>query len=359
MTRRRARRALFALIALVLVTSAGLAQAAGLDVDAGSLTPFEPSTRCTTATVAVTPGEVVRGVTDAVVVDVPAECAGLPVKVHLLDVPGAADVEVTAAAGPTTIPVGPNPAGEVAGAALVLGGWGVPTTWSYDAPPPEPVYPGNDATVVSEPRWAVTNQDPVQVCVAVDVTTDSPTPVEWRVELDLSLPPFNGRTDGYSLAGPDAWRFGLLPDTPSAGHLQVGGTPWGGAQTITAGQTYVVELCHWGLAAVDTPSAYTVTSEPSGTWTDTRACVVTTVAGNGTSPFWFGWEVVLDLQPAADHLAAAGRTLGGYEWDQVGGSLLRVPDPGTGPYAWRVTSSPTTTLIGSESLTFEVCALGG
>lgn len=348
-----------AVVAAVIVTSLaamGVAQAAGLDVSAGSITPFEPATACTDRTVEVTPGDVTRqGVAESVVVTVPEECAGVTGRLSLVEASGAREVELTAAPGETTVAVDPYPAGDVAGAALVLAGWGVPTTWSYTPAPLDPVYPGDEDTVTSEPQWQLSQ--PTSACVTVDVTTDSAEPVEWRVELDLSLPPFNGVTQGYSLS--DTWAYTLHPATPSEGYLQVRGNPQAGTHLVTAGTTRTFELCNWGLAPADQPSAYSVTTEPTGTWTDTRACMITTVAGNGTSPFWFVWSATVDLQPAADHLAAAGRNPVGYQWGDGSWSLLRTPAPETGPYAWHVVEAPYNALRGTDTASFEVCVLGG
>lgn len=352
------RRAVLAVVAVTALAAMGVAQAAGLDVSAGSITPFEPATACTAETVEVAPGDVDRrGVAESVVVVVPEDCAGVPGRLSLVEAAGAREVTLTATAGPTTVAVDPYPAGDVAGTALVLAGWGVPTAWSYTPVPLLPVYPGNDVTITSEPRWTVDGPEPVQACVAVDVTTDSPTPVEWRVELDLDLPPFHGQAERYSLSGDDAWAQQLYPATPSAGHLQVGGDPaQERSDLIQAGQTRTVEICNWGLVAIDQPDAYTVTTEPVGTWTDNRACVATTVQGNGTSQFWFAWSTTVDLQPAVDHLRVSPHGAVWYEWGEGSWQIHRTPDRSTGPHAWLVTASPSATLQGTQGFTFQVCA---
>lgn len=116
-------------------------------------------------------------------------------------------------------------------------------------------------------------------------------------------------------------------------------------------------MCHDALPpGVQTPSAYSVNTV-KGRWSDTRACLVTTVTGNGTSQFYVGWTVPLDMQSAVSRLQSAGRTFdaltySGNHWEQT---WTAAPD--VGPYGYRVVSNTAANIAGTESYVFETCAV--
>lgn len=225
------------------------------------------------------------------------------------------------------------------------------------AGPSGPVYNGNDDTVVTDISWTLVTNNPVQACFVAEVTTTSPTPVPWRLTMDLGRAPFNGQSSGYQLAGNDSWRYQFHSNSPGPGFIQVGGTAGGGRQTIVVGQVYEVSVCNWSLPpGVQTPGAYTVTIG-QGEWTPTRACLVTTVTGNGTEPFYFGWTAQLDMQPAVAHLIANGRSFDGYSYGGNNWMFTRTANPAAGPYAWTVTSSSPANIAGSQQFSFTTCAV--
>jgi hypothetical protein len=242
---------------------------------------------------------------------------------------------------------------------VMLDGWVVPAAWtSTDVPAPVgPVVPGTASTVLSNLTWVTLTNNPVQVCFQVDVTTTSTTPVAWAVDVDLAQAPFNGQTTGYSLQGDNGWKYRLYASTPTVGKLQIRGDPsaWDPWTTVVAGQVRTVKVCNFGLPIVQTPSAYTVTSTPT-TWTDTRACVATTVTGNGTSQFYVAWTAALDLQSAVARVQGSGKKIG-FDYDRAYYDTIPSPAPAVGPYASTIVSKNESSIAGTQTFTFEACAV--
>lgn len=343
----------------VAVSGVGIAHAARLDVAAGHLSVAGVGSPCSTPATA-TPEDrhnVHERYRDVRFV-MPAGCGGDVQLAVLQDGTAITTYVGTVSAGGTVLlnNIGWYTPADTTVAATI-DGWYLPTTWAYGPPEPAgPVYAGNAETVTTDLVWTSISNNPVQGCFAVDVSTTSTTPVVWRITMDLAEAPFNGQETGYAIQGPGGV-YETYASTPSAGHLQIGGTASGTRRTIVAGQTYHVEVCHWGLPpGVQAPSAYTV-STVRGTWTDTRACLVTTVTGNGTSEFYVGWTVTLDMQSAVTRLQSAGRTFdalthSGNHWEQTW-----TPAPGVGPYAYTIVSNSPANIRLSQSYVFETCAV--
>ena len=340
--------------AVVAGTAVVVGNAAQLQVDAGQLSVASASAPCT-GTATATP-EVSQGAQKFrdLRVTLPTGCSG--------------DVQVAVtASGGTVGSFSGSPAAD--GSVLVdnfsggfrpadisvsatLQGWTLPVVMGA-VPPTGPVYPADAVTVVTDIRWTLVTNNPVQACFAADVTTASTTPVPWRLEVDLTQPPFNGATTGYSFQGNDGWLYQQSAATPAAGYMQISGAVGKARETVVAGTTYEVQVCNYGLPpGVQTPSAYTVSST-QGTWTNNSACVQTTVTGNGTSQFYFGWTAVVDLRAAASRV---GRTSPRLElenaWQQTW-----TPAPDIGPNVYRVASQTSANLAGTQSYTFSACAM--
>jgi len=104
------------------------------------------------------------------------------------------------------------------------------------------------------------------------------------------------------------------------------------------------------------PSAYTV-SAAQGTWTDTQACLATTITGNGSSFFYFGWAVPVNMTPAFQRIQSAGYTvsrLALIPGSSTVASASPALSPGTSQYVVR--SEWQGVLRQSESLAVTVCA---
>jgi hypothetical protein len=334
-----------AIVAAVAVT-VGVGAASALPVAGATLTTVTTTHPC-----AGTAG--LAGGGSTLTVTLPSSgCAGRTVNVTLTSASGAVvgsgSATVSGNAATVTLPT----TGAVAAAATV-DGWHLGTTLSLT--PTGPITPGNPSTTLSDITWTLITNNPTQTCVAVDVTTNSPTPVAWAADVDLAQPPFNGAAPGgLSIQGVDSWRYQLAGNVPSAGKARLTGTAAGGRANVVAGTTYRVTLCHWNLPpGVDTPSAYAVTTT-QGTWTPTKACLDTTITGNGTSTFYVGWTTTVDMGPARAHLASTGHsrdawTYGPGEW--------AVNRTSTGPSTFAVSSTGPSTVAGTQSFTFTTCAV--
>lgn len=172
-----------------------------------------------------------------------------------------------------------------------------------------PFTPGNDDTVISGATWAVASA--TQYCVDVEVTTESTDPVAWAMDVDTSGNPFNSSL-------PDELQGAVPSGTPVAGEVvEVTGTDGGpdspfnatwNNHLITAGQTATVRVCDYdaGLPAVVDAGddTYSYASEFTGT-TLTNSCVSTRIDG-ASSPFYVGWEVVVDWSDVLDAAVADG-----------------------------------------------------
>lgn len=239
-------------------------------------------------------------------------------------------------------------------------GWPVAATW---VPPAAagPVYPGPDGSAFDTTvTWDLTNATSgQQACFTIRVTTRSTTPIVWSAYIDTTQAPFNGARTGYSLQGDESWKYQLGAPT-TAGLIRVSGRTdvWQPYDTVVAGQVRTVSVCNYSLpGAVVTPTAYTV-SFAQGTWTDREACVVTTVTGNGTSPFYVAWQTPVDMTAAVARLRSAGGSpdawrYGGEEW-----RLDRTLVPSlAGPYVFQTTSRTASNIVGTQSFSFSTCVV--
>ena len=358
---------LLVLLALpvILVFSTAVAQAAHLGLAPGSLGVYTAADACAPGGVTATAPTGSTSASVVVLGSVPSACDGRAVQLVVYRADGAAlataGSTLTVTAGSASVAVPSFVVADAAGVALTLGGWGSVATWVPPVSPTGqwPVTPGNAGTLVSATGYSISN-NPVQVCVNITVSTASTVPVAWRVTLDLTKPPFNGQTDAgtYSLQGTDGWRYALYGDTPSSGSMQVGGTQNGGRRSIVSGQQYVVTLCQFHLPNPPvTPSAYTVTTSApvydSGTH---RACLTTTIAGNGSSEFYVGWTATVDLSGAVALLTANGRAASGWAWPSNDWEVQRTQLPGTSSFV--LTSATAGSIAGSQTFVYVACATG-
>ena len=344
-------------VSVALLLGAFSAHAAQLRLTSTYLTTYSHNHPCP-GTASTTPASGSTPVTAVTVTMPSASCSGLTVQLTLLDPTGAVVSHGSGVVTGSTATVSMSAAFDPQTGMAVQGavnGWNLPLTWSYTAP--DPVYQGNTPTTLTQITWTLVTNNPVQACFTATVTTTSTAPVEWRVTLDLAQAPFNGASPGgFSLQGSDSWRYQWYQNTPAPGFLQIGGTASGGRATITAGASWDVQVCNWHLPpGVQTPSAYTVTTART-TWTAKKACLATTVTGNGTERFYFGWTALVDMRPAVDRLAQAGNPLSAYSYSSNNWMLTRTSAPDVGVNVFRVTSNTAADLAGSQSITFETCA---
>jgi hypothetical protein len=342
------RRALVLVVVAILAVATGLAAASSLAVTSRGITATSAAHPCPGGATAVAAGGTVT------VTLASTACDGMSVQLTTLAASGDA-VEsgaATVSGSVATVPVATSGATSVV---ATVAGWPLAVTYSADSR--GPVYPANPDTTLTDVSWDLVSNNPTQACFHGTVTTTSSTPVEWGLTIDLAQAPFNGAGHHtLQLAGADGWRYRIAPNQPSPGFAQVEGTNRGDRRTIVAGQSYRVDVCAWSLpAGVDTPSAYTVATVPSTTqWTTSRACLDTTVTGNGTSQFYVGWTAPVDMAPAIARLAEGGNVPDAWAY---GSTEWMVDRTQTGPTTFTVGSKAPSTVVGTGSFTFTTCAV--
>ena len=353
MARRRTGPAIAALLLLGALATASVASAASISVDAGAMDTFTVGHPCHGTLAATTP--TTTGTVSTVSVTPPAACAGRTVAVAVNDGTVVRNGTATApASGSVTVTLNgaytPSTTTQVAATAS---GWHLDTSWSYTPPAPPatgPIVPGNAQTVITDIAWTQPAQN--QVCVDVTVTTNAASSW-WRVDLNVNQPPFNGATSGYQLDG----NVQFIPGSGTAvgGVLGIEGSNpgWG---RLNPGATRTFEVCHWGTPApADLPSAYTVTYS-QGTWTDVEACVLATITGNGSSEFYFGWSVPIDMTAAYQRIQSAGNTVGRVQEDTYSPTASYSPARSPSVSSYTVTSEWQGVLRLSETRTVGLCA---
>lgn len=353
MARRRTGPAIAALLLLGALATASVASAASISVNAGAMDTFTVGHPCHGTLAATTP--TTTGTVSTVSVTPPAACAGRTIAVAVNDGTVVRNGTATApASGSVTVTLNgaytPSTTTQVAATAS---GWHLDTSWSYTPPAPPatgPIVPGNAQTVITDIAWTQPAQN--QVCVDVTVTTNAASSW-WRVDLNVNQPPFNGATSGYQLDG----NVQFIPGSGTAvgGVLGIEGSNpgWG---RLNPGATRTFEVCHWGTPApADLPSAYTVTYS-QGTWTDVEACVLATITGNGSSEFYFGWSVPIDMTAAYQRIQSAGNTVGRVQEDTYSPTASYSPARSPSVSSYTVTSEWQGVLRLSETRTVGLCA---
>jgi hypothetical protein len=277
--------------------------------------------------------------TQVVLSGVPVACRGQVASVRLFAADGtalaAADTTVTlAAADSTTVTVPSYATARVAGVALTVGTWSLPTAWTAPAGTVTgPVTPGPGTTFASV-TWSQLAASGTQACVTVVLTATPGT--DWRVDLHLDERPFNGVTSSAGFVVMDPWWARVEQTRPVDGVVSV--SAWLGSGTLSPGQQLSVTVCHYGLPApaYDPALPYTQTTTPvtaSGGW----ACTSTTVGVSGTPQFYAGWRADVDVAPLVAYFTARGVTpdlrnltaSGNYSLTARGGTVWRVT-----PTAW-------------------------
>jgi hypothetical protein len=345
-----------ALVAVVLALLAALAlspaSAARLPVAARQITTAAAAP-CTAAALGATAGGTSASTTQVVLSGIPAGCRGKVATLRLFAADGTAlagaDTSVALPAAATaTVTVPSYATSRVAGVAVTVGGWAVPATWTPRTPA-GPVTPG-PGTTFGTVTWSQLASSGTQACVSVPVSGAAGT--VWRVDLHLDQRPFNGVTSGSGFQVQSPWWGQVLSATPSGGVVSVGGRP--GSETLAAGETITVTVCHYALPAPvhDPALPYTqVSAAPDGNVG--YACFAATVGVTGTPQFYAGWRADVDVAPLVAWFAARGRTVdladltvpGSYALEARGGTVYRVT-----PTAW-----DTWGVRDDTTRTFDVC----
>ena len=243
-------------VLLVLVVLLGLAlrpaHAAQLSLTAGNITNVSVSDRCT-ETVAATHGTSTGGAATTVRVTGMGEaCGGRDLALTLYGQDGAVVTSTTStlaadATDATTLIVPEYAPASVAGAAVTIGTWGVPASWTYTPPVSSPLA---TCTVLNDPSGTKT-------CDVTDVRIESwgyPEPnaynfyatvtspsesqdVEWQVTLNLADPAFEVSTaladsnNGVQLA--PGWSCSAMPTVELRGRSDTSTQYVGGGSSYT------------------------------------------------------------------------------------------------------------------------------
>jgi cellulase/cellobiase CelA1 len=290
------------------------ALAAELGTTADDLAAFDlPDARCD-AEVSVEPGRT-PGNTDPLTYDlltftqVAGSCAGLTAEATVRADDAGALAAGTAVAASPTFEVELDAviwAVDYDGVSLAIGGWGIPTV---------PVGGGVSTDVDIYTDWGD------GYCADVIVSTTSPDPIPWQVDLDLSTFPLNGTPDNVweadtsfdppilsavglesndtvSVNSPVEWGFCALRDTPPPpGDVEVEVdiyTDWGAGYCADVFVTTdsVIPITWEVVLVLDTPP---VNGTPSSAWNVTWSFDAPELTASGV-----GWnDTVVDGQVRA------------------------------------------------------------
>jgi hypothetical protein len=351
-----------ALILALAVSFMAPASAAQLVLTGGQHPFSSASARCDDAVAATTPST--SGTSSSVQVSgIAAACTGT-LFVRVYDSSGVSkatgSATVVTGGGSQTLPVSPAYAPSATDkVSVTIGTWPVPATWSYTGPPAAtgPVQPGAPGVVLTGLTWDLITNNPMQACFSVTAGTTSTVWIPWKIMVDISQPPFNGASTGYSIQTPGD-HFALTTNSPSAGFFEVGPNPGrkgDGYQEVIGGPnpvTMTVQICNYGLpAGVQTPGAYTVDVARS-TWTTTKACYTVTVKGNGTSQFDFGWNFDLDMS------AAYANVTNFSNWSNPTDNLWQLTWTTAGTNEFHAVSNTQANIAGTQQYVFTYCADG-
>jgi len=252
--------AVLVLIAAVVgaALSGGTASASSLTVQA-TAPALLTRDACTSAPLTVVPSATAAGRTTEVTVqgltaeDLAGPCAGLPIRVAVATGTGTVLADVTGTVGTTDPALAVDfPTTGATAAAVLVGGFALPTTWRV----PGPVGPPVGCAVLFDDRDEV---DPSRTCeltfhpdgdarddyfsVKIDVTTTSVQPVRWRATIDFAdvtkfgfVADFVGEYQGNLVVAP------LPADFCTAEHRTVSltGTSW--RQTVSSTNPRLLDL---------------------------------------------------------------------------------------------------------------------
>jgi hypothetical protein len=151
---------------------------------------------------------------------------------------------------------------------------------------------------------AITTATTVSQCITVTITGTSATPTTWSLDLDFGAPPY------YGIQPSDIQKAQIQSTNGTVNHLIGLGTgngqwlEWTNNAKLTNAQTLDILICQYSAGvAPNRPEAYTASAASvSGTWSSNQACKKVTVTGNGTYPFYFGWQVSIPMADAYAYL---------------------------------------------------------
>ncbi|WP_062079125.1 hypothetical protein [Demequina globuliformis] len=172
------------------------------------------------------------------------------------------------------------------------------------------ISPGNDDTVISDIQWAIAS--PVQACANLTVTTESTTPVDWAVDVDMTSSPWNGvdpslgKVENGANAAIDGTVLHLtgIHDDGAPFNASSNNTP------LSSAQVAKIRLCVYdgGDPPVGDADWYT-TVQHAPVRDGNKVCTSMDVIGlvdEDEYPFYYGWQATMDLTEAWEMLDDAG-----------------------------------------------------
>ncbi|MFT4009140.1 MAG: signal peptidase I [Nocardioidaceae bacterium] len=233
------------------------------------------------------------------------------------------------------------------------------------------IYPGNTSTSLPSTAFTWTVNNPASFCVTVRPETSSATSVQWRLKIDTTELPWNGKapeniTGAVVDSSPDASGVMYLEGTDASWLSSFDETQENA--TIVAGQRPLVTLCVYngGLPSVVASGSgtYTYTTVLSSGAQDSYACAETTITGYYPT-FYVGWQIQVDWKAVLAQGVADGEITSAVQtalqsqsleaWYGSSGSYS-VSDNGSGVYTARgATPSSSGGITNGQTLTVEAC----
>ncbi|WP_084130119.1 hypothetical protein [Demequina sp. NBRC 110055] len=227
--------------------------------------------------------------------------------------------------------------------------------------------PGDNTDIV-DITWTVAS--PLSSCAIVEVTTTSDTPVEWSITVDPDERPWNHDdpsqiqvNNGGQIVEPRTSPLVIVGNTDSSGSF----SEYSNNTPIEAGQVAKVEVCGYNNEVPppepDNGEWYTWSVSAPVT-SPGQVCSTLTVQGlvdEAEDPFFYGWGITIDIQPAIDAYLASGATVyyvgstpspsSGYEF------TFTQQDPPNENLVY-IQSGTAMALQGTDVQTLEVCVYG-
>ncbi len=225
----------------------------------------------------------------------------------------------------------------------------LPTTWEEQVV--EDPDPGTEIVTVEPDPGHTSSQ---QSCLFVTVRGIDSTPRPWSFTVDYSAGPFFGNRPTQIQKGVIASENGTLLRIVGTSTGSPHWSEWNNNALLTDQLSVTVNICDYQMTLPPAPEAYTVSAVTNGAWTTQRACRSVTVTGNGSYPFYFGYEVTIDMAPAFQHLQQfkpSGPDAFEYQPDILTPSFSR----SVTQYALR--NQPWSALEGTESRVLTLCAI--
>lgn len=221
------------------------------------------------------------------------------------------------------------------------------STWGGGAP----VYPGDPSISLGTTSWVLNNYgSSISACYTGQVTSTSTTPVAWKVVIDTAAAPWNGAMTGYNQQG-DGYQWDY--DVPSAGLIQISGG-YSDNLKVSATQPRTIRFCNDTLQPVPATAGTVTVSTRQGTWNANTACLITTVTRSTATPWYYHWQVPLDISTALTRVSNGPKDV--YQVRADGYPVTFTPALSATVSTYAVSSQVASSIKAGESYAFTTCA---